>query len=90
MLDLIEQIVTADTADHAGIRLRVAAAIEGYADLPRGGELERIAGRAHVNRVTAYRARKNPPGLQTANTSTYPSGGKPVKPSTSEPRGEVA
>jgi hypothetical protein len=90
ILDLIERIVTGDTADHAGVRLRVAAALEGYADLPRGGELERLAARAHVNRVTAYRARKSPPGLQTANTSTYRPGEKPVKPSTSEPRGEVA
>jgi hypothetical protein len=37
------------------------AALEGYADLPRGEELERLAGLAQLSNATAYSARKIPP-----------------------------
>ena len=59
--ELLRLIVTADTADHAKVRLRALAALEGYADLPRGEELERLAGLAQLSNATAYSARKIPP-----------------------------
>jgi hypothetical protein len=66
VLELLRQIVTADTADHAKVRLRAVAALEGYADLPRGEELERLAGLAQLSNATAYSARKVPrPALVT-------------------------
>jgi len=55
---LVQSILAADSPDHGAVRLRAMAALEGYKDLPKGRELERIAALAHVNRVTAYRARK--------------------------------
>jgi hypothetical protein len=58
--ELVRAILTADTPDHAGVRLRTLAALEGHADLPRGRELERLASLARINRVTAYRAKKTP------------------------------
>jgi hypothetical protein len=58
LLDLLRQILTAPTADHAGVRLRALAAIHGHADLPRGLELDRIAKLASVGRGTAYQAKK--------------------------------
>jgi hypothetical protein len=89
LVDILRLILTADSADHAGIRLRAMAALEGYSDLPKGGELERIAGLVHVNRVTAYRAKKAAPP-STHNTSSYSSSEKLVKPRRSQPPGEVA
>jgi len=79
LLTTLRRILSADTADHAGVRLRALAALEGYDDLPRGLELERIAGIGHINRVTAYRARKAPP-LPTDNPGSYTPAQKPVKP----------
>lgn len=90
ILDLIRQVVTADTPDHGAVRLRVLAALEGYADLPRGGELDRLAGLANVNRATAYRARKSPPEVKADNPGSYSSEQKPVKPHRSQPPGNVA
>jgi len=84
LLTTLRSILTADTADHAGVRLRALAALEGYDDLPRGLELERIAGIGHVNRVTAYRARKTPLP-PTNNPGSYTPARKPVKPR--RPRG---
>jgi hypothetical protein len=79
LLDLLQRILTADTADHAVVRLRALAAIEGYeGDLPRGGELDRLAMLASMGRATAYRARKAPLP-STHNGSTYPPDGEPVK-----------
>lgn len=89
MLDLLRAAVTADTADHAGVRLRVLAALEGYSDLPRGHELERLAALVHVNRVTAYREKKKPP-RSTHNPSSYGPDKEPVKPSRSRRRPDVA
>jgi len=60
ILEFLRLIVTADTADHAKVRLRAVAALEGYADLPRGEELERLAGLAQLSNATAYSARKVP------------------------------
>jgi hypothetical protein len=54
ILDLIAGLVSADTNSHAEIRLRIAAAIEGYRDLPRGHELERLADLTSVSRGKAY------------------------------------
>jgi hypothetical protein len=79
--DILEQvaaIVTGD-CDYAEKVLRVAAALEGYRELPRGGELERIAALAGVARRSAYRARKAAPGLQAANTRSYAPAENPVK-----------
>lgn len=89
MLDLLRAVLTMDTDNHAGVRLRALAVIEGYSDLPRGGELERIAGMGHINRVTAYRERKKPPP-STDNPSSYGPDGKPVKPRRSQHRPDVA
>ena len=60
ILDQLYRILTADIADHGNVRLRAAAALEGFRDLPGGSELDRIAALAHVHRATAYRARKSP------------------------------
>ena len=67
LLDLLRRILTEETPDHGAVRLRALAALEGYADLPRGAELERIAGLAGLARSTAYRVRKGDSGdtLQT-------------------------
>ena len=90
LLDLVRQMLTADSADHAGIRLRALAALEGFTDLPRGGELERIAGLAHVNRATAYRAKKSAPQVKADNPGSYSSDQKPVKPRRSQGHPKVA
>lgn len=90
ILDRLEQILTADTADHAGIRLRALAALEGYADLPRGAELDHLALLASVGRATAYRTRKAPPQVKTANPSSYTPAEKPVKPRRSGPQRKVS
>ena len=79
LLTTLRLILSADTADHAGVRLRALAALEGYSDLPRGLELERIAGIGHINRVTAYRARKTPLPPPN-NPGSYTPPRKPVKP----------
>jgi hypothetical protein len=60
VLDLIAGLVFADTDSHAEIRLRIAAAIEGHRDLPRGYELEGLADRASVSRGKAYAFRARP------------------------------
>ena len=79
MLETLRSILTAATSDHAGVRLRALAALEGYLDLPRGGELERIAALSSMDRVTAYRARKKPlPSPH--NPGSYSPPKKPVKP----------
>lgn len=69
ILDLIAELVAADTNSHAEIRLRIAAAVEGYRDLPRGHELERLADLTSVSRGKAYafRSRGAP---KTANPSS--------------------
>ena len=78
LLEALRAILAADTADHAQVRLRALAMLEGYADLPRGGELERLAGLARIHAVTAYRARKSPLPA-THNPSSYSPAQKPVK-----------
>lgn len=89
MLDLLRAVLTTDTADHAGVRLRALAVLEGYEDLPRGAALEGLAGQVHVNRVAAYREKKKPPP-RTDNPSSYGSAAKPVKPRRSANRPDVA
>jgi len=69
VLDLIAGLVFAETDSHAEIRLRIAAAVEGYKDLPRGYELEGLAGRCHVSPGKAYSYR-NRPLPKTANPSS--------------------
>jgi hypothetical protein len=59
LLALLRAILTANTPDHAGVRLRAIAALEGYTELPRGGKLEQLADLVSIHRVTAYRARKS-------------------------------
>ena len=73
-------LVAAPTDNHAEIRLRAAAALEGYRDLPRGRELERIAGYTLVSPAAAYSYRKRTPPVNPDKTTSYPPGGKPVKP----------
>jgi len=58
ILDRLADILTADTGDHAEVRVRALAALEGYPDLPRGGELARISKLGHVALASAYRALK--------------------------------
>lgn len=60
LLDLLRRILTADTADHAKVRLRAVAVLEGYADLPRGADLELLAELAKMSRSRAYEARNIP------------------------------
>ena len=69
LLDLIAGLVSADTNSHAEIRLRIAAAVEGYRDLPRGHELERLADLTRVSRGKAYAFRARPVP-KTANPSS--------------------
>ena len=57
-LDFLTDLLMADTINHAEIRLRALAAIEGYQELPRGHELEHLAKLAHVSRGKAYQFRK--------------------------------
>lgn len=84
ILDRLTEILGAEKTDHAEKVLRAMAALEGYADLPRGAELARIASRAGVGLASAYRARKAGPDFKTANHSSYPSPENPVKPRRSE------
>jgi hypothetical protein len=59
--DLIEQlwqILGSGTKDHAIIRLRIAAALDGRSRLPRGDELAALAARAGISRRTAFNARR--------------------------------
>jgi hypothetical protein len=59
--DLIEQlwqILGSDTRDHAIVRLRIAAALDGYRKMPRGDGLAALAARAGVSRRTAFSARQ--------------------------------
>lgn len=80
LLDHIIQLLSAPTDNHAEIRLRAMAAAEGYDDLPRGKELERIAGATSVSAAAAYSYRKRTAPLQSNNTSSYPPESEPVKP----------
>jgi hypothetical protein len=85
LLDYIERLASADTADHAEVRLRIMAALEGYyPGLPRGGELERMATQSHTARAGAFAARKRGSPVQTDKTSSYSPDVKPVKPRRSE------
>lgn len=79
-LDYIIQLLGAPTDNHAEIRLRAMAAAEGYDDLPRGKELERIARLTGVSAAAAYSYRKRRPPLQTDKTSSYSPCSEPVKP----------
>jgi hypothetical protein len=80
LLDYLAELLAADTASHAEIRLRAMAAIEGYRELPRGKELERVAALTSVSRSEAYEYRKRGSPVQTANPCSYPSGSEVVKP----------
>lgn len=80
LLDFLAALVAAPTDNHAEIRLRAAAALEGYRDLPRGRELERIAGYTSVSPAAAYSYRKRTPPIDPDKTTSYPPSGKPVKP----------
>lgn len=70
LLDHIIQLLAADTDNHAEIRLRAMAAAEGYNDLPRGKELERIAGSTRVSPAAAYSYRKRGTPIKPDNTSS--------------------
>lgn len=81
ILDQLWRILGADTDHHGHVRLRAAAALMGYKNLPKGADLDRLAGFAHLGRSSAYRARSGPlpPPASTANTSSYSPDEKPVK-----------
>lgn len=68
ILGLLRRILTAATADHAKVRLQAVAVLEGYVDLPRGYELERLADLSQTGKGTAYKARRMvlPPPPATA------------------------
>lgn len=57
-LDLLWQILTADTADHSKVRLWAVAAFGGYSELPGGEELERLCSLSKVAKSNAYRIKK--------------------------------
>ena len=80
LLDFLGALLSAPTDNHAEIRLRAMAAMDGYYDLPRGKELERIAGKSSVSPASAYGYRKRGSPVTTDKTTSYPSDGKPVKP----------
>lgn len=80
LIDCIEKLAAADTDNHAEVRLRIMAALEGYSDLPRGRELERIAGWSSVSRATAFGVRKRGAPVKTDKTSSYSPQEEPVKP----------
>jgi hypothetical protein len=80
LLEYIVQLLGAPTDNHAEVRLRAMAAAEGYDDLPRGKELERIAGLTGVSAAAAYSYRRRKPPVKPDNTSSYPPGSEPVKP----------
>ena len=84
LLDYLARLLAAPTDNHAEIRLRAMAAIEGYEDLPRGKELERIAGRTSVSTASAYNFKRRGSPLHPDKTSSYAPSVKPVKPSRSE------
>jgi hypothetical protein len=79
LLDRLHRIATADTKDHGVVRLSVVAALEGYEELPHGGELDQLSGLAHVHRATGHRARAS-----TANPCSYTRANERVKPASSE------
>jgi hypothetical protein len=80
LLDWIERLATAPTDNHAEIRLWIVAALEGYRELPQGGELDRVAARSSVSRGWAYKMRKRGAPAKTDNPSSYTPDGNPVKP----------
>ena len=80
LLDWIGRLATAPTDNHAEVRLWIVAALEGYRELPRGGELDRVAARSSVSRGWAYKMRKRGAPAKTDNPSSYPPTGNPVKP----------
>lgn len=80
VLDYLARLLAAPTDNHAEIRLRAMAALEGYEDLPRGRELERIAGNTSVSAAAAYSYKRRGSPLQPDKTSSYTPSVKPVKP----------
>lgn len=83
LVDYLFRLLAAPTDNHAEIRLRAMAAIEGYEDLPRGKELERIAGTTSVSPAAAYSYKRRGSPLKPDKTSSYTSSVKPVKQSRS-------
>lgn len=57
-IEMIRSILTAPDLGNAAARLRAMAVLEGYEDLPRGAELERLAKLTSVSRRSAFAARK--------------------------------
>lgn len=54
VLDFLADLLAADTKNHAEIRLRALAAIEGHRDLPHGKELGRLAALARISHGAAW------------------------------------
>jgi hypothetical protein len=60
VLDYLADLLAADTKNHAEIRLRALAAIEGHRGLPNGAELGRLARLARVSHGAAWQFLKRP------------------------------
>jgi hypothetical protein len=58
LVDQLWQILGSGGKDHAIVRLRIAAALDGRKKLPHGDELAALASRAGVSRRTAFNARE--------------------------------
>jgi hypothetical protein len=54
ILDYLAGLLAADTKNHAEVRLRALAAIEGHKGLPHGGELGRLARLARISHGAAW------------------------------------
>ena len=80
LVDYLFKLLAAPTDNHAEIRLRAMAAVEGYEDLPRGKELERIAGSTSVSPAAAYSYKRRGSPLNPDKTSSYTPSAEPVKP----------
>ena len=80
LLDFLDALLSAPTDNHAEIRLRAAAAMEGYYDLPKGKELERIAGKSSVSPAAAYDYKRRRSPVKPDKTTSYPPASEPVKP----------
>lgn len=58
IIEQLTRILAAPTSDHANVRLRALAALEGYRELPRGGDLIGLASRAAIGRRYAFALKK--------------------------------
>jgi hypothetical protein len=67
VLDYLADLLAADTKNHAEIRLRALAAIEGHRGLPKGNELGRLARLARISHGAAWQFLKRADPAKTTN-----------------------